>query len=136
MCTYISAAKANPSLEFLRTRDHSKRQLDFSLLLPWTPYYMRLAPLLRHSQDERLGATPAPRSFPKGSAQSRLALTRQVGGTVVDLLVQLCGGDGGAVVVGMMSQAFPAGMIRGSCRQGTSASIHCSPCLYFVVSAL
>lgn len=31
---------------------------------------------------------------------------------MVDLLVQLCGGDGGAVVVGMMSQAFPAGMGR------------------------
>lgn len=31
---------------------------------------------------------------------------------MVDLLVQLCGGDGGAVVVGMMSQAFPAGKRR------------------------
>lgn len=38
-----------------------------------------------------------------------LSQTRRVGGTVLDLLVQLCGGDGGAVVVGMMSQAFPAG---------------------------
>lgn len=44
-----------------------------------------------------------------GSAQSQLALTRQVLGTVVELVVQMCGGDGGAVVVGMMSQALPAG---------------------------
>lgn len=61
-------------------------------------------------QDERFGAVPARRCSPEGSAQSQLALTRQVGGTVMELLVQLCGGDGGAVVVGMMAQAFPAGM--------------------------
>lgn len=48
-------------------------------------------------------------SSPLESPQSQLALTRRVGGTVLDLLVQLCGGDGGAVVVGMMSQAFPTG---------------------------
>lgn len=64
---------------------------------------------IRVSQDERFGAAPARRFSLEGSAQSQLALTRQVGATVMDLLVQLCGGDGGAVVVGMMSQAFPAG---------------------------
>lgn len=44
-----------------------------------------------------------------GSALSLLVLTRRVGGAVLDLLVQLCGGDGGAVVVGMMSMALPGG---------------------------
>lgn len=62
-------------------------------------------------QDERFGAVPARRFLPEGSAQSQLTLTRQVGGTVMELLVQLCGGDGGAVVVSMMSQAFPAGTV-------------------------
>ncbi|CAM9109555.1 unnamed protein product, partial [Hapterophycus canaliculatus] len=61
------------------------------------------------SQDERFGVHSGRRAFAEGSAQSRLALTRQISRTVVDLLVQLCGGDGGAVLVGMMSQAFPAG---------------------------
>lgn len=50
------------------------------------------------------GLQPAPES-----ALSLLVLTRRVGGAVLDLLVQLCGGDGGAVVVGMLSGAFPGG---------------------------
>lgn len=62
------------------------------------------------SQDDRFGVPPGRRVFAEGSAQSRLALTRQISRTVVDLLVQLCGGDGGAVLIGMMSQAFPAGI--------------------------
>lgn len=81
---------------------------------------MRLATLLytappqQTQQDESsfgsaTAGAGAGGSFAAGSAQSQLALTRQVGGTVMDLLVQLCGGDGGAVVVGMMSQAFPSG---------------------------
>lgn len=61
------------------------------------------------SHDERFGIPYGRRAFAEGSAQSRLALTRQVSRTVMDLLVQLCGGDGGAVLVGMMSQAFPSG---------------------------
>lgn len=62
-------------------------------------------------QDERFRAAAAGRSSSSSvvSAQSQLALARKVGGTVLELLVQLCGGDGGAVVVGMMSQACPAG---------------------------
>lgn len=63
----------------------------------------------RRSQEERRGAARDRSSSPLESPQSQLALTRRVGGTVLDLLVQLCGGDGGAVVVGMMSQAFPTG---------------------------
>lgn len=70
-------------------------------------------------KEERLGAAAERRSVPSGSVQSQLVLTRRVGGTVLDLLVQLCGGDGGAVLVGMMAQAFPAGEIA---RSGTKNS--------------
>lgn len=61
-------------------------------------------------QEDSWGRPPArgSQSAPE-STLSLLVLTRRVGGAVLDLLVQLCGGDGGAVVVGMLSGAFPGG---------------------------
>ena len=89
-------------------------------------YFVPPAPPLHSpcSQEERFGlfgggpnrgssSASAAAAAAVGSAQSQLSLTRQVLGTVVELVVQLCGGDGGAVVVGMMSQALPAGGWRG-----------------------